>query len=163
MAFEPITKPGFMKLNAELSDLRGRQINEVNEEIATAREYGDLKENAEYHAAKEKKAKLEAKISTLQDYLSRAEIVAIEDLAHDKISFGSSFKIMDLDSEEELEFSVVGLMESSIEKRLISYHSPLVKALLGKVEGDEVSVIMPNGEKDYEVLEISFKPLDDLI
>jgi transcription elongation factor GreA len=156
---EPITEYGYNKLTSELNDLKSNQRPQTVEEIDIARSHGDLKENAEYHAAKEKLAFIEARIAELSDLLSRVQIIDPSELAHDKIMFGSTVKLEDIDVEEEIVYTIVGAYESNPEHGLISFNSPLAKQLLGKKQGDEVTVKLPMGEQDFEILEVGFKEI----
>ncbi len=159
MKKEPITEYGYNKLTSELNDLKSNQRPQTVEEIDIARSHGDLKENAEYHAAKEKLAFIEARIAELSDLLSRVQIIDPSELAHDKIMFGSTVKLEDIDVEEEIVYTIVGAYESNPEHGLISFNSPLAKQLLGKKQGDEVTVKLPMGEQDFEILEVGFKEI----
>ncbi len=128
--------------------------------IDEARELGDLKENAEYHAAKEKQGLLEARIVELTDLISRAQVIDPSTLPHSRVSFGSTVLLIDQDSEEELTYTIVGTQESNPNKGLISIESPMARALLGKEEGDEVEVKLPSGIKRYDIEEIYYKPIE---
>ena len=128
-------------------------------EIDVARSHGDLKENAEYHAAREKQAFIEARINELGLMLANAQIINPATLSHDKVSFGSSVKIVNLDTDKEFIYTLVGSMESNPSKGLISVSSPIAKALMGKAVGDEVSIVLPNGENEFEILEIFYKDI----
>ena len=156
---EPITEYGYNKLASELNDLKNNQRPQTVVEIDIARSHGDLKENAEYHAAKEKLAFIEARIAELSDLLSRVQVIDPSKLTHDKIMFGSTVKLEDIDVEEEIVYTIVGAYESNPEHGLISFNSPLAKQLLGKKQGDEVTVKLPMGEQDFEILEVGFKEI----
>lgn len=160
MAKEPITQYGYEKLCAELKDLKENQRPNIVKEIDIARGHGDLKENAEYHAAKEKQLFIEARINDLSSLLANAQIIDPSVLNHDKVSFGSSVKILNLDSEKTFTYTIVGSIESDPSKGLISFGSPIAKSLIGKSVGDEVSIVLPNGENDFEILEIYYKPIE---
>lgn len=160
MAKEPITQYGYEKLCAELKDLKENQRPNIVKEIDIARGHGDLKENAEYHAAKEKQLFIEARINDLSLLLANAQIIDPSVLNHDKVSFGSSVKILNLDSEKTFSYTIVGSIESDPSKGLISFGSPIAKSLIGKSVGDEVSIVLPNGENDFEILEIYYKPIE---
>jgi len=165
MSTEPITKNGVKKLQDELSSLTGSKRQEVIKAIAEARAHGDLKENAEYHAAKEKKKKKkkeqshnEGRIQEIQSLLANAEIIDIKDIRHDdKVVFGCTVKLNDLETDEEKIFKIVGHEEADIENNLLSYRSPVAKELIGKVKNDFVMVNTPKGEKSYEIKEILYK------
>ncbi len=154
MKKEPITQEGYDKLLAEVQDLQKVQRPQTVKEIDIARSHGDLKENAEYHAAKERLAFIEARIYELSNYLAKTQVVDPKSYHHDKVRFGSTITLEDLDSGEEITYKIVGSYESSPENGLISYNSPLTKQLLGKEEGDEVTIKLPNGIKEYEIVEI---------
>lgn len=154
-----MTEHGYNKLISELKQLKEVERPHVVKEIDTAREHGDLKENAEYHAAKEKQLLIEARINELSDLLGRARVVDPSTLTHDKVSFGSSIKLEDLESGEELSYTIVGGLESNPNLGLISINSPLAKQLLGKKVGDEVQVVLPKGSADYEILDIFYKKI----
>jgi len=156
---EPMTKHGYEKLSKELEYLKTKARPEVAKEIDSARELGDLKENAEYHAAKEKQAHIERRIAELSDILSRAVVVNPSEHAHNRVAFGSTVYLIDTDSDEEEKYTIVGAPEANPEKRLISYHSPLAKALIGKEVGDEVEVNLPGGVKVYEIEKICFEDI----
>jgi transcription elongation factor GreA len=156
---EPMTLFGFNKLESELNDLKKVQRPQIVIEIDIARSHGDLKENAEYHAAREKQAFIEARIAEFAKILSNAQIIDPSSYKHDKILFGSTIKLEDLDSGKISVYTIVGAYESNVEKGLISISSPLAKQLVGKKIGDEADVTLPNGKVSYEVLEVFFEPI----
>ncbi|MDA9163358.1 transcription elongation factor GreA [Rickettsiaceae bacterium] len=156
----PITQQGYDKLEKEIKQLKHVERPAVIEAIATAREFGDLSENAEYHAAREKQSFIEGKILDLESKFSRSEIIDTSKLQADSVKFGATVKVIDDDTEEESVYHIVGEYEADITKRLISTGSPLAKALIGKSIGDIVEVSTPKGGKAYEILEISFQKLD---
>ncbi len=157
---EPMTDFGFQKLSRELNDLIKVQRPETVIELDIARSHGDLKENAEYHAAKEKLAFIENRTGELNDLMTRAQVVDPSLYDHDRVRFGSTVVLEDMDSEEELTYTIVGSTESNPDRGLISYHSPLARQLLGKEEGDEVVAKLPSGEKEYEVLSVSYEEIN---
>lgn len=156
---EPMTAYGYELISAELKNLKEVERPNIVKEIDIARGHGDLKENAEYHAAKEKQQFIEARIKELTDLLSRVRVLDPARLKHDKIGFGSSFELLDIEHDRTVSYTIVGSVESDPQKGLISFHSPIAKAFIGKEEGDEVNVKLPSGEVDYEVLSVSYKEI----
>jgi len=156
---ELMSKFGYEKITSEIKDLKENERPKIVLAIESALEHGDLKENAEYHSAKEKQAYLDSRIAELSDIISRAEIIDPSKLSHNKISFGSKIKIIDQDTNKEFVYTLVGSTESNIDLNLISYSSPLGKALIGKEVGDEVEFIIGENEKYFNVLEISFEDI----
>ena len=156
---EPMTAYGYEKLSFELNDLKNRELPEIVKEIEVALEHGDLKENAEYHAAKEKQRLVDLRLSELADVLSFAQIVDPSVLEHARISFGSTVVLCDLDTDDEITYTIVGGCESNPTNGLISFNSPLAKQLLGKEEGDEFKAKLPGGVKEYEVLEVKYQEI----
>ncbi len=159
MQKEPMTEYGYKKLADELEYLKSTARAEVAAEIQKARELGDLKENAEYHAAKEKQSLMEARIAELEDILGRAQVVDPSKLEHRRVSFGSTVTLIDLDTDEEVTYTIVGASEADPDRGLISYHSPLAKQLIGKEPGDDVTVRLPGGEKDYEIERVCYEDI----
>jgi transcription elongation factor GreA len=155
----PITQQGYDKLEKEIKQLKHIERPAIIEAIATAREFGDLSENAEYHAAREKQSFIEGRILDLEDKFSRAEIIDTSKLSADSVKFGATVKLIDDDTEEESIYHVVGEYEADITKRRISTKSPLAKALIGKAKGDIVEVTTPKGGKAFEIIEISFEKI----
>lgn len=156
---QPITQYGHQKLCSELKSLKEVERPNIIKEIDIARAHGDLKENAEYHAAKEKQLFIDARIKDLSEMLAQAQVIDPSKLPHDKVSFGSTVEILDLDSEKKSTYTIVGSIESDSSRGLISYASPIAKALLDKEVGDEVNITLPRGECDFEILSISYKPI----
>ena len=152
----PITTQGFKKLQDELTHLKQVVRPDIVKAIASAREHGDLKENAEYHAAREKQSFTEGKILDLEDKVSRALVIDPSTITDSKVRFAATVKLFDLDSEKELSYTLVSEYEADIENNLISITSPLALSLIGKETGDEAIVKTPMGQKSYEVMEISY-------
>ncbi len=155
----PITKEGYKKLEQEIKQLKHVERPAVIEAIATAREFGDLSENAEYHAAREKQSFIEGRIIDLESKYSRAEVIDSTKLSNDSVKFGATVQLIDDDTEEEYVYHIVGEYEADINEKRISTKSPLAKALIGKNVGDVVEVSTPKGIKCYEILKISFEKL----
>jgi transcription elongation factor GreA len=153
----PITPEGATKLREELNHLRSVERPRVIQMIATAREHGDLKENAEYHAARDKQSFIEGRVKDLENKLARLEIIDPATLAGDRIAFGATVRMQNTETEEESTYRILGADESDVNTGTLSVTSPLARALLGKEVGDEVKVRMPGGERTYEILEVSFR------
>ena len=156
---EPMTLFGYNKLQAEVKDLKEVKRPQVVKDIESALEHGDLKENAEYHAAKEMQKIIDNRLGELQTILGNSQIVDPSELAHAKISFGSTVLMTDMDTDEEIKYTIVGGCESNPDMGLISFGSPLAKQLLGKEEGDEVKMRLPGGIKEYEIDEVLYEEI----
>jgi transcription elongation factor GreA len=154
---EPMTVRGHELLQIELKKLKSTDRPAVIKAIAEAREHGDLKENAEYHAAKEQQGFIEGRIKELEGKLSHVQVIDVTEInAGGKVIFGSTIKLLDDDTEKEITYRIVGQDEADIKTGLISYTSPIARALIGKVEGDAVEFNAPDGEKSYELISVSY-------
>jgi transcription elongation factor GreA len=157
MSKVPMTVRGHELLQAELKRLKSVDRPRVIEAIAEARAHGDLKENAEYHAAKEQQGFIEMRIKDLEGKLSHLQVIDVTAVdGKGKVVFGSTVKLLDEDTEQELEYRIVGEDEADIKNNLISYTSPIARALIAKSEGDVVSFQAPGGEKNFEILEVKY-------
>ncbi len=152
----PLTTQGFARLEAELKQLKNVERPAVVTAIADAREHGDLKENAEYHAAREKQSFIEGRVKELEAVISRAEVIDPKDMKGDSIKFGATIKLVDEESEDEVTYQIVGEYEASLEQGRIANTAPIARALMGKKAGDNVEVKTPKGTRYYEVLTVSF-------
>ena len=154
---EPITKKGLQDLKSELEKLKNVERPKIVAAIAEARSHGDLKENAEYHAAKEQQAQLESKVIEINDTIARANIIDVTKIENDgKIIFGSTLTVKDLDNDKEIKYKIVGKDEANVAKNLIYYKSPIAKSLIGKMVGDLISVSTPSGERSFEILKVDY-------
>ena len=154
---EPITKEGLQKLKEELDNLKNIERPKIVAAIAEARSHGDLKENAEYHAAKEQQAKLEGRVLYINDSIARANVIDVTKLENSgKVIFGSTIKVKDLNTNKEIKYKLVGKDEADINRNLIYFKSPIGKALIGKDCNDLVSVKTPSGERNFEILKVDY-------
>lgn len=153
----PMTANGFDRLEKELKNLKIVERPAVIEAIAEARAHGDLSENAEYSAAKEKQSFIEGRIQELEAVTSRAEIIDIRTLKSDTVKFGATVTVVDEDTEEELTYQIVSEYEADINRKLISLTAPIGRALIGKKEGQSVEVQSPKGMRNYEILKVEYK------
>ncbi|MBN9542591.1 MAG: transcription elongation factor GreA [Alphaproteobacteria bacterium] len=153
----PITATGYERMNEELKNLKTVERPDIIKAIAEARALGDLSENAEYHAAREKQSFIEGRIMELEDKIARAEVINVSSLSGTVIKFGATVKIVNEDTDEEKTYQIVGEYEADITKNLISISSPIARALIGKSVGSSVEISTPGGMTWYEVLEVSFK------
>ncbi len=159
MSRQPMTAAGADKLRAELKDLKSVQRPKVIEAIATAREHGDLKENAEYHAAREQQSFIEGRIKEIEAALSNSEIIDVQAVgknAGGKVVFGATVELYDIEGDKEVTYQIVGEQEADIKQNLISITSPIARALIGKQESDEVTVQAPGGNRDYEIVSVKY-------
>src|SRR3954471_3676546 len=152
----PMTPSGLRKLKAELKHLQTVERPKISKEIEVARAHGDLRENAEYHAAKEKQGHIEGRIMDLNDWIARAEVIDVSKLKGDKVVFGATVVLQDSENEKEVTYTIVGEPEADIKKRLIAITSPVARALVGKEVGDAVNVQSPGGTREYEILQVRF-------
>ena len=150
----PMSKEGYERKKAELDQLKNEEMSKVTEQVAEARAFGDLSENAEYHAAREKQGEIQAKINLLQDQLGRAYIVDKSSLPTDRIVFGSKVKVFDMDLDEEEEFTLVGPGDEDYDRNRILTSSPIGEGLIGKKVGEVVEIPVPQGTVKFKVLEI---------
>ena len=150
----------YNKLSEELEQLKTVERGTIAKVIDEARELGDLKENAEYHAAKDKQGLMEARIAELTDIIGRAQVVDPSTFQHTRVSFGSTVELTDQNTGEEVHYTIVGGTESNPSKGLISIQSPMARVLIGKEEGDEVSLVLPSGKKTYDIEEVSYKEIN---
>src|SRR5476649_1404837 len=152
----PMTSEGYIRLQEEMKRLKTVDRPAVIRAIAEAREHGDLSENAEYHAARERQSFIEGRLSEIEDQIARAEVIDVSKLSGDVITFGAKVRITDEDSGEEQTYQIVGAVESDINHGLLSITAPLARALIGKKVGDSVEVTTPRGSKVYEIVNVAF-------
>ena len=154
---QPITVSGLEKLKEELIYLKEKKRPEIVAAIAEARSHGDLKENAEYHAAKEQQAHNEGRIQEIEDLIARANVIDVKNLKNEgKVIFGSTVYLIDLDNNEKLHYKIVGKDEANLKEKLIYFQSPIGKGLIGKNKKEMVTVKTPSGEKNFEIIEVKY-------
>ena len=154
---EPITVKGLENLKSELEDLKNVQRPKVVKAIAEARSHGDLKENAEYHAAKEQQGLIESRVVAINDIIARANVIDVTQLENNgKVIFGSTVKVQDLEADKKISYRLVGQDEADIKKNLIFFRSPIGRALIGKNKGEMISVSTPSGERNFEILNVEY-------
>jgi transcription elongation factor GreA len=153
----PMTRSGYDALEAELKQLKTVERRAISKEIEVARAHGDISENAEFHAAKERQSHIEGRIRTIEDKLARAQVIEPGDTPPDTIRFGVTVELEDADTGEALAYTLVGEDEADLERGQISITSPVARALLGKAVGDSVTVRVPKGTRELEVLEIGYR------
>jgi transcription elongation factor GreA len=153
----PMTAGGYTRLEEELKRLKSEDRPAVIRAIAEARAHGDLSENAEYHAAKERQGFIESRLIELEDKLRRAQVIDPTTLKGDKVMFGATVKVVDADTDQETCYQIVGPDEADIKNGRLSISAPLARALIGKGEGDTIEVSTPGGGKSYEVMSVEFK------
>ena len=152
----PMTAPGFAKLEDEVRNLKHVERPAVIRAIAEARAHGDLSENAEYHAAKEKQGFIEGRILELDDVIARAQVIDPAKLSGGQVKFGATVTVVDEDTDKEATYQIVGDMEADLKQKRISISSPLARALIGKSVGETVEVAAPGGAKSYEILKVKY-------
>jgi transcription elongation factor GreA len=150
-----MTRSGLLRLKEELKRLKAVERPKIVKEIAEARAHGDLSENAEYHAAKEKQSHLEGRVAQVEDWIARAEVIEVSKQKGDRVVFGATVTLADSDG-EEVRYRIVGELEADLKQGRISVTSPIARALIGKVEGDVVRVRAPGGEREYENDRVEF-------
>ena len=154
---EPITVNGLNNLKAELENLKNIQRPKVVEAIAEARSHGDLKENAEYHAAKEQQGLIEGRVLIINDLIARANVIDVTKIENNgRVIFGSTVKLKDLETDKKINYKLVGQDEADIKKNLIFFKSPIGKASIGKDKGEMITVNTPSGEKNFEILSVEY-------
>ncbi|GBR44910.1 transcription elongation factor GreA [Neokomagataea thailandica] len=153
----PMTATGLQRLEDELRQLKSEERPAVIRAIAEAREHGDLSENAEYHAARDRQSFIEGRVLELESIVSSAEVIDPSTITGTRIKFGAYVELVDEETDKEINYQIVGLHEADIKQRLISISSPLAKALIGKDVGDTVSVPAPGGDRTYEILKVTYK------
>jgi len=152
----PMTKGGLIRLKDELKRLKNVERPRIVKEIAEARSHGDLSENAEYHAAKEKQSHVEGRIQQVEHWIASAEVIDVSKHAGDRVVFGATVTLEDADSGDEVTYRIVGELEADLKQGRISVTSPIARALIGKEEGDTATVQSPGGKKEYEVKAVEF-------
>ena len=157
MSKEPVTVNGLKKLSEELIFLKEKKRPEIVKSISEARSHGDLKENAEYHAAKEQQSLNEGRIQEIEDVIARANVIDVTKIENlGKVIFGSTVHLNDLDNNEKLIYKIVGKDEANIKEKLIYFQSPIGKGLIGKIKGDLVEIKTPNGIKNFEIVDVKY-------
>ncbi len=153
----PLTHKGAIRLREELENLRSVRRPQVIEAIAEARAHGDLKENAEYHAAREQQSFIEGRIQELEYALSHCQVIEVGKLkAGSKVVFGATVELLDIDSEASVTYAIVGDLEADLKHRRISISSPIARALIGKHEGDAITIQAPGGDREYEIATVRY-------
>jgi len=152
----PMTAEGYQALDAELKRLKTQERPAVIQAIAEARAHGDLSENAEYHAAKERQAFIETRLADIEDKIARAQVIDVSKLSGKQVKFGATVNLIDEDSGEKSKYKIVGEDESDVKAGKISITSPIARALIGKEEGDVVEVMAPGGAKSYEIVKVKY-------
>ena len=154
---EPITVSGLNDLKSELRELKNIQRPKIVEAIAEARSHGDLKENAEYHAAKEQQALIESRVIAINDLIARANVIDVTKIENNgKVIFGSTVKVQDLETNKKISYRLVGQDEADIKKNFVFFKSPIGRAFIGKDKGEMVTVNAPSGERSFEILDVEY-------
>ena len=157
MAKIPMTAEGLQRLEEEMRHLKQVERPAVIRQIAEAREHGDLSENAEYHAARERQSFIEGRLGELEDKIARAEVIDVSKLSGKQVMFGATITLVDEDTDEKASYQIVGPDEADVKAKRLSITSPLARALIGKKVGDSVEVTTPSGSKSYEIVRVAFK------
>ena len=152
----PMTAAGYKSLEEEVNHLKNVERHEIIKAIAEARAHGDLSENAEYHAAKERQGFIEGRVLELEDQIGRAEVIDVSKLSGSTVKFGATVTLVDEDTDEKRKYQIVGDVESDAKNGRISLSSPIARALIGKGKGDTVEVATPGGARSYEILKVEF-------
>lgn len=153
----PMTADGFSRLEEELRRLKSEERPAIRNALEEARSHGDIAENAEFHAAKERQAFIESRVAELEDMISRAQVIDASQLSGDTVKFGATVTLIDEDIDEKVKFQIVGENEGDVKNHRLSIKSPLARALIGKEVGDEVDVTTPSGFKTYELIKIEYR------
>jgi len=153
----PMTAEGLQRLEEEMRHLKLVERPAVIRQIAEAREHGDLSENAEYHAARERQSFIEGRLGELEDKIARAEVIDVSKLSGKQVMFGATITLVDEDTDEKASYQIVGPDEADVKSKRLSITSPLARALIGKKVGDSVEVTTPSGSKSYEIVRVAFK------
>ena len=153
----PMTSDGYARLDAELRRLKTTERPEIIRAIAAAREHGDLSENAEYHAARERQAFVEGRVADLEDVIRRAEIIDVSKLSGENVKFGATVTLSDEDTDEKRTFQLVGEHESDVDAGRLSINSPMARAVIGRTVGDSVEVTTPKGTRSFEVIGVTYR------
>ena len=153
----PMTSDGYQRLEEELRHLKLNERPAIIRAIAEAREHGDLSENAEYHAARERQSFIEGRVAELEDKIARAEVIDVTKLSGKQVMFGATITVVDEDTDEKNSYQIVGPDEADVKSKRLSITSPLARAVIGKKVGDTVEVTTPNGSKSYEIVKVAFK------
>ncbi len=153
----PMTSGGYVNLQEELKTLKSIERPTVIKAIAIAREHGDLSENAEYHAARDKQSFIEGRIAEIEDTISRAQVIDVSKLSGKRVQFGATVTIADEDTDAQTTYQIVGEHESNVNEGRLSVAAPIARALIGKSVGESVEVVTPSGQKDYEIVKVRFK------